>query len=172
MSGIEVVPLLINYKTLEEFQNFKEVGAQELSMQEELEENIMENDSRSPFYGIYFGDRLVARMCLYTITGKYDRFFDPPQDYLELWKLEVLEPYRGRGFGEELVNYAKSFDLPVKTNARQRSDDFWLKMGFEPAEYNPVRDRGENPYVWYPKGVQPQKAEEVTAEPPLSDTES
>ncbi|MFB5660667.1 N-acetyltransferase [Alteribacillus sp. HJP-4] len=157
MTHVEVKRLLVNYKTLEEFQNFKEVGAQELSMKEELEENIIENDSQSPFYGVYYGNRLVARMCLYKINGKHDRYFDPPQDYLELWKLEVLEPYRGRGYGKAMVDHAKSFDLPVKTNARQRSDDFWEKMGFEAVSYNPERDRGQNPFVWYPKGVQPQE---------------
>ncbi|SDG94762.1 Acetyltransferase (GNAT) domain-containing protein [Alteribacillus persepolensis] len=156
MANYQVQRLLVNYKTLEEFDQFKEVGAQELSMKEELEDNIIENDSESPFYGIYYGDRLVARMCLYKINKKYDQYFNPPQDYLELWKLEVLKPYRGQGFGTALVNHAKSFQLPVKTNARRRSDDFWEKMGFEAAEYNPVRDRGENPYVWYPEGVQAQ----------------
>ncbi|MDQ0299030.1 GNAT superfamily N-acetyltransferase [Salibacterium salarium] len=157
MSKQDVKRLLVNYKTLEEFQNFKEIGVQELSMKEELEENIIENDSESPFYGIYYGDRLVARMCLYKIDSKFDFYFDPPQNYLELWKLEVLEPYRKLGFGETLVNYAKSFNLPVKTNARQRSDYFWEKMNFESVTYNPDRDRGENPYVWYPEGVQAQK---------------
>ena len=44
----------------------------------------------SPFYGIYFGDKLVARMSLYQINAKFDRYFYPPQNYLELWKLEVL----------------------------------------------------------------------------------
>ncbi|RSL31333.1 N-acetyltransferase [Salibacterium salarium] len=161
MSKHDVKRLLVNYKTLEEFQNFKEIGVQELSMKEELEENIIENDSESPFYGIYYGDRLVARMCLYKIDSKFDFYFDPPQNYLELWKLEVLEPYRELGFGETLVNYAKSFDLPVKTNARQRSDYFWEKMNFEPVTYNPDRDRGENPYVWYPEGVQAQEQSET-----------
>ncbi|MFB4162560.1 N-acetyltransferase [Alteribacillus sp. JSM 102045] len=164
MTKHNVKRLLVNYKTLEEFNNFKEIGAQELSMKEELEENIIENDSESPFYGIYYGDRLVARMCLYKIDQKFDRYFDPPQDYLELWKLEVLEPYRNKGFGESLVDHAKSFNLPVKTNARQRSDRFWEKMGFEAVEYNPERDRGENPYVWYPAGVQAQE------QPDSSDT--
>ena len=49
----------LNYKTLEEFKQFKEYGIQELSMLEDLESNMIENDSNSPFYGIYFGDKLV-----------------------------------------------------------------------------------------------------------------
>lgn len=56
----KVEKLKINYKTLEEFKKFKEYGHQELSMLEDLEANIVENDSDSPFYGIYFGDMLVA----------------------------------------------------------------------------------------------------------------
>ncbi len=157
MVDLTVRPLVINYKTLEEFKKFKEFGIQELSMMEDLQDNIIENDSESPFYGIYYGDKLVARMSLYRIDRKYDRYFDPPQDYLELWKLEVLPQYHNRDYGSTLVNFAKTFNLPVKTNARQGSGDFWEKMGFEAVTYNPERDRGENPYVWYPEGVSEQE---------------
>ncbi|MFP3340782.1 hypothetical protein R0J91_22600, partial [Micrococcus sp. SIMBA_131] len=76
MVDLTVRPLVINYKTLEEFKKFKEFGIQELSMMEDLQDNIIENDSESPFYGIYYGDKLVARMSLYRIDGKYDRYFD------------------------------------------------------------------------------------------------
>ncbi|MCA0174417.1 N-acetyltransferase [Bacillus sp. RAR_GA_16] len=157
MVDLTVRPLVINYKTLEEFRKFKEFGIQELSMMEDLQDNIIENDSESPFYGIYYGDKLVARMSLYRIDGKYDRYFDPPQDYLELWKLEVLPQYHNRDYGSTLVNFAKTFNLPVKTNARQGSGEFWEKMGFEAVTYQPERDRGENPYVWYPEGVTEQE---------------
>lgn len=95
----KVERLLINYKTLEEFKKFKEYGIQELSMLEELQDNIIENDSTSPFYGIYFGDKLVARMSLYQVNGKSNPYFDNRQDYLELWKLEVLPGYQNRGYG-------------------------------------------------------------------------
>ncbi|MCL7746359.1 N-acetyltransferase [Halalkalibacter alkaliphilus] len=158
MYDYEVKRLLVNYKTLEEFKNFREYGSAELSMKGDLESNIIENDSESPFYGIYFGNKLVARMSLYRIDGKYDRYFNPPQDYLELWKLEVLEAYRKQGYGESLVNFAKSFKLPIKTNARQGSANFWEHMGFEAATYDVSRDRGESPYVWYPEGVKEQVA--------------
>lgn len=151
--------LLINFKTLEEFKKFREYGAQELSMLEDLEANIIENDSESPFYGIYFGDKLVARMSLYQINQKYDRYFDPPQDYLELWKVEVLPGYQNQGYGQALIDYAKSFNLPIKTNARKQSHRFWEKMGFEQATYNTERDRGENPFIWSPIGVEEQTLE-------------
>jgi len=147
----KVQRLLVNYKTLEEFKKFKEYGIQELSMTEDLEENIIENDSESPFYGIYFGDKLVARMSLYKKSAKFDHYFTPPQDYLELWKLEVLEPYRNNGYGRELVQYAKSFNLPIKTNPRIQSHEFWSKMGFKSVPYTIERDLGENPLVWIPK---------------------
>ncbi|MCF6093570.1 N-acetyltransferase [Microaerobacter geothermalis] len=153
MNKKEVVRLHINYKTLEEFQKFREYGLQELSMLEDLQQNFIENDSDSPFYGIYEGDTLVARMSLYRIDGKYDRYFKPAQDYLELWKLEVLPDYRNQGYGSALVEYAKSLGHPVKTNARCRSEYFWSTLGFKPVKYNPVRDRGESPYVWLPEGV-------------------
>jgi len=154
--GTKVEKLKINFKTLEEFKRFKEYGLQELSMLEDLEANIMDDDINSPFYGIYYGDKLVARMSLYQIEAKFDRYFYPPQSYLELWKLEVLPDYQGKGFGKQLVEFAKSFGLPIKTNPRMQSRDFWEKMGFTSVEYDMERDRGENPLVWYPQGVEAQ----------------
>ena len=72
----KVERLLVNFKTMEEFKKFKEYGIQELSMLEDLEANIIENNSQSPFYGVYFGDSLVARMSLYQKRSKSDRYFD------------------------------------------------------------------------------------------------
>ena len=154
--GTKVEKLKINFKTLEEFKRFKEYGLQELSMLEDLEANMMDDDINSPFYGIYYGDKLVARMSLYQIDAKFDRYFYPPQSYLELWKLEVLPDYQGKGFGKQLVDFAKSFGLPIKTNPRMQSREFWEKMGFTSVEYDMERDRGENPLVWYPQGVEAQ----------------
>ncbi|MCH6268322.1 MULTISPECIES: N-acetyltransferase [Neobacillus] len=154
--GTKVEKLKVNFKTLEEFKKFKEYGLQELSMFEDLEANMIDNDINSPFYGIYYGDKLVARMSLYQIEAKFDRYFYPPQSYLELWKLEVLQDYQGKDFGRQLVDFAKSFGLPIKTNARMQSRGFWEKMGFSSVDYDMERDRGENPLVWYPEGVEAQ----------------
>ena len=148
--------LKVNYKTLEEFKKFREYGLQELSMLEDLEANIIEDDSVSPFYGIYFGDKLVARMSLYKVEKKFDRYFEPAQDYLELWKLEVIADYQNKGYGKALVEYAKSFGLPIKTNPRVKSKEFWNKLGFSTVSYEMERDLGENPLVWYPQGVKEQ----------------
>lgn len=150
MYPAKVEQLKINYKTLEEFKKFKEYGLQELSMLEDLQANIIDNDSDSPFYGIYFGDKLVARMSLYRVDKKFDKYFNPPQDYLELWKLEVLSDFQRKGFGQALVNFAKTFGLPIKTNPRVKSSEFWSKMGFSAVEYNMERDLGENPLIWKP----------------------
>lgn len=84
MEEIKVERLLVNYKTLEQFTRFAEYGNQELSMREDLQNNFIENDSESPFFGIYHGNELVARMSLYKVSARYDRYFDPPQDYLEI----------------------------------------------------------------------------------------
>ncbi|MDM5328050.1 N-acetyltransferase [Neobacillus sp. CF12] len=156
---MKVQKLKVNFKTLEEFKKFKEYGIQELSMLEDLEANMVDNDSDSPFYGIYFGDKLVARMSLYQIDAKFDRYFYPPQNYLELWKLEVLPEYQGKGYGKKLVEFAKSFGLPIKTNPRVQSRNFWEHMNFTNVEYDMERDRGENPLVWYPEGVEAQHNE-------------
>ncbi|WP_156290437.1 N-acetyltransferase [Oceanobacillus salinisoli] len=153
MDNIKVERLLINYKTLEMFKRFREYGHQELSMMEELQNNIVENNSESPFYGIYYGNNLAARMSLYEVKKEYDHYFDPPQDYLTLWKLEVLPDYRGNGYGRALVDFAKSFQLPIKTNPLVNSHGFWKKMGFQKAQYDMQRDLGENPLIWMPEGV-------------------
>ncbi|MBY8912303.1 N-acetyltransferase [Bacillus sp. YC2] len=147
---LKIERLLINFKTLEEFKRFKEYGMQELSMLEELQDNIIENDSTSPFYGIYFGDKLVARMSLYQVNGSTNPYFDQRQDFLELWKLEVLPGYQKNGYGRALVDFAKSFRMPIRTNSRMKSADFWDKMNFEPVKYDMARDKGENPYIWHP----------------------
>ncbi|MFZ3588033.1 N-acetyltransferase [Bacillus sp. DJP31] len=156
MGSFKVERLRINYKTIEEFKRFKEYGLQELSMLEDLQDNIMENDSESPFFGIYFGEKLVARMSLYRIDKKFDKYFEPAQDFLELWKLEVLSDYQQKGFGRALVNFAKSYQLPIKTNPRVKSQEFWSNLGFTPVSYDMERDLGENPLVWYPEGVKEQ----------------
>lgn len=154
MSQVKIERLLINYKTLAEFKKFKEYGNQELSMQEDLQSNMIEDNSDSPFFGFYYGDTLIARMSLYKVKKKYDRYFDPPQDYLEIWKLEVLPDYRGEKYGTAFVDFAKSFNLPIKTNPRINSHGFWEKMGFKKAQYHMERDLGENPLIWLPQGVE------------------
>lgn len=153
MEQIKVKKLLINYKTLEMFKRFKSYGNQELSMLEDLESNMVENDSESPFYGIYYGNTLAARMSLYKVRAKYNAYFNPAQDYLELWKLEVLPTYREKGYGKALVEFAKKDKLPIKTNPRINSQGFWEEMGFQKAKYEMERDLGQNPYIWMPAGV-------------------
>jgi GNAT superfamily N-acetyltransferase len=151
--AVVIEKLKVNYKTLEEFKKFKEYGIQELSMIEDLEANIIENDSKSPFYGIYFGDKLVARMSMYQISSKYNRYFEPLVDYLEIWKLEVLPDYQGKGYGTALVEFAKQKAMPIKTNPRINSREFWKKMDFNPVSYELDRDLGENPLIWFPEGI-------------------
>lgn len=140
--------LQINYRTLEEFKKFRENGLEELSMLEDLRTNLVEDDCDSPFYGIYEEGKLVARMSLYKIHAKYDQYFTPATGYHELMKLEVLQGYKGKGYGVAMVEYAKTLGLPIKTNVRLGAQDFFLKLGFSPVKYDPVRDRGENPYLW------------------------
>lgn len=154
MQKVKVENLRINYKTLEKFKRFKEYGNQELSMYDDLQNNFIEDDSKSPFYGIYIGESLIARMSLYEVKKKYDYYFDPAQDYLTIWKLEVLPDYQGQGYGKVMVDFAKSFNLPIKTSPRINSQAFWEKMGFQKAQYVMERDLGENPLIWLPDGVQ------------------
>lgn len=153
MTVSKVMPLKINFKTIEDFKKFREYGLEELSMLGDLHENMLEDGANSPFYGIYDEGELIARMSLYKTDAKYDQYFNPPQGYYELFKLEVLPAYRGTKLGTSLVTFAKSLGHPIKTNARNGSHNFWLKMDFQPVKYDPVRDRGENPYIWHPDGL-------------------
>ena len=152
----KVERLLVNFKTLEEFKKFKEYGIQELSMLDDLEANIIENDSQSPFYGIFYGDKLVARMSLYKKDARFDHYFNQSRDFLVLWKLEVLPEYQRKGYGKALVEFAKSLNMPIKTNSRIRSQEFWEKMGFIQVSYDIERDLGENPLIWIPEQEQEQ----------------
>ncbi|MDQ0215229.1 GNAT superfamily N-acetyltransferase [Oikeobacillus pervagus] len=122
--------LKINFKTMEEFNIFKEFGLQELSMLEEIQMNFVEDHTDSPFYGIYYGGKLVARMCLYMREETFEQESTIPKTHLEIWKLEVLSDYQNKGFGRILVDYAKSFHLPIITKPRVKSHDFWKRMGF------------------------------------------
>ncbi|KUP07329.1 hypothetical protein Q75_05595 [Bacillus coahuilensis p1.1.43] len=148
--AFNVEPLKINYRTLEEFKQFHEYGQQELSMLEDLQENIIENNSSSPFYGIYMGDKLVARMSLYRRASEDSDVFETKQKFLELWKLEVLPDYQSRGLGTRLVSYAKDYGIAIKTNSRMKSKDFWEKNGFIAPCYKIERDLGQNPMIWEP----------------------
>lgn len=144
-----VEKLSLNFKTLEEFRRFKKYGLQELSMFEDLQADMIENRIDSPFYGIYYGDTLIARMCLNPVLAKYDSVFGSAQDALEISKLEVLKDYQGRGYGRMLVNFAKSFGMPIRTIPRVNSTDFWNKMGFDFVTYN-----GTDYCVWEPQESQ------------------
>lgn len=147
----QIQRLQINYMTLEEFKKFRENGLEELSMLEDLRANLIEDNAISPFYGIYEDSKLVARMSLYRISAKYNHYFEPATDFYELMKLEVLPGYKGKGYGSALVEYAKTKGLPIKTNVRLGAQDFFLRLGFQAVKYDPVRDRGENPYIWHPQ---------------------
>ena len=68
----------------------------------------------------------VARMSVYQVSGNYNRYF-APVDYLEIWKLEVLPEYQGLGYGTALVNFAKSYRMPIKTNPRETGRSSWKR---------------------------------------------
>lgn len=148
----EVKNLAINYKTAEDFKKFREYGNQELQMNRELEGNMIDADINSPFYGMYIGETLVARMCLYKKEDDDKPIFNPPHDYMVIWKLEVLERYQGNGYGTKLIDYVKSYDMPIKAIVRQNSREFFISRGFEPLEYDIERDLADNALIWYPEG--------------------
>jgi GNAT superfamily N-acetyltransferase len=148
--GLKVENLKINFKTIEEFKSFKEYGLEELSMIEELHISMVEDNTTSPFYGIYYGDRLTARMCLYVREDNLN-LIPTSEKYLEIWKLEVLPEFQQKGLGLLLVEFAKAFRLPIMTKPRVKSQSFWKKMNFVPVSENSTR------LVWDPNAVDTQK---------------
>lgn len=142
----EVVNLRVNYKTLDEFMKFNEFSYGDFSMTEDLKAGIIEDPSESPFYGIYFGGTLVARMSLYRIESLDNQ----GQEYLFLKKLEVLPKYQNKGFGKALVNFAKEFNLPIKTIGKLQAKDFWLKMGFSEIDEQTMKEFDESVFIWIP----------------------
>ncbi|OKL37222.1 N-acetyltransferase [Domibacillus mangrovi] len=147
--GLNVENLKMNFKTIEEFKSFKEYGLEELSMLEELHISMVEDNTTSPFYGIYYGDRLAARMCLYVREDKLN-LIPTSEKYLEIWKLEVLPAFQHKGFGLMLVEFAKSFHLPIMTKPRVKSQSFWKKMNFVPVSETSTR------LIWDPNAVDTQ----------------
>ncbi|HZG71605.1 MAG TPA: N-acetyltransferase [Chondromyces sp.] len=129
--AVKVENLKMNFKTMEEFKQFREYGLQELSLLEELQYTMVEDHTSSPFYGIYFGNKLVARMCLYVRKDSFHLLSENEEEYLEIWKLEVLPNHQHKGYGRMLVDFAKGFKLPIMTKPKVKSHDFWRKMGFE-----------------------------------------
>lgn len=144
----EIVRLEINYKTEELFENFREFGNENLYMIEELNGQIIDASSDSPFYGIFVGETLAARMALLRKGDVEESYFPEFDDYLLLWKLEVLPKYQSRGYAKDLINFAKSFDLPIKAIARNQSKEYLLKQDFEDVESkNP---EGHDVLIWQP----------------------
>ncbi len=52
-----------------------------------------------------------------------------------------------------LLLFIKKFGLPVKTNARCRSDEFWRKMGFQPAHSRSCSRPWRKSFCMAPAGV-------------------
>lgn len=103
----EVKHLQINYKTDELFADFREFGNKNLYMIEELKGQMIDASSDSPFYGIFVGNKLVMRMALLDKGEVEETYFPNSNDYILLWKLEVLDTYQRRGYAKQLLNFAK-----------------------------------------------------------------
>lgn len=139
----------INYKTDELFENFRETSNPNLALIDEFAGEMIDASSESPFYGIFVGEKIAARMALYENGEVEEQYFPDYNHYLILWKLEVLPDYQSRGLGTDLVNFAKDKHLPIKAIARNQSKDFFVRHGFKDVEAkNP---EGYDVLIWEPK---------------------
>ena len=109
---------------------------------------MIDASSDSPFYGIYVGDRLGARMALYRKGEVEEVYFSDFDDYNVLWKLEVLRDFQGRGYGKALLDFAKEQGQPIKVIARNQSKDFFIKQGFKDIELQ--NKDGHDVLIWTP----------------------
>ncbi|MEQ7790779.1 N-acetyltransferase [Staphylococcus nepalensis] len=138
----------INYKTDELFEDFRNFGNEDLYLVDELRGEMIDASSDSPFYGIYIGDRLGARMALYRKGEVEEVYFSDFDDYNVLWKLEVLRDFQGRGYGKALLDFAKEQGQPIKVIARNQSKDFFIKQGFKDIELQ--NKDGHDVLIWTP----------------------
>lgn len=138
----------INYKTDELFEDFRNFGNEDLYLVDELRGEMIDASSDSPFFGIYVGDRLGARMALYRKGEVEDVYFSDFNDYNILWKLEVLRDFQGRGYGKALLDFAKEQGQPIKVIARNQSKNFFIKHGFEDIEQQ--NKDGHDILIWTP----------------------
>lgn len=144
----EVKSLGINYKTDELFEDFRNFGNEDLYLVDELRGEMIDASSDSPFYGIYVGDRLGARMALYRKGEVEEQHFPDFEDYNIIWKLEVLRDFQDRGYGTTLLDFAKKQGLPIKVIARNQSKEFFIKQGF--TDLNETNKDGHDVLVWTP----------------------
>lgn len=138
----------INYKIDELFEDFRNFGNEDLYLVDELRGEMIDASSDSPFYGIYVGDRLGARMALYRKGEVEEVYFSDFDDYNVLWKLEVLRDFQGRGYGKALLDFAKEQGQPIKVIARNQSKDFFIKQGFKDIELQ--NKDGHDVLIWTP----------------------
>ena len=68
----------------------------------------------------FVGNKLVARMALLDKGEVEETYFPNSNDYILLWKLEVLDTYQRRGYAKQLLNFAKE-KKPIKAIARNNS---------------------------------------------------
>ncbi|MDH9160334.1 MULTISPECIES: N-acetyltransferase [Staphylococcus] len=139
----------INYKTDELFEDFRNFGNEDLYLVDELRGEMIDASSDSPFYGVYVGDRLGARMALYRKGEVEEVHFPEYDDYNIIWKLEVLRDFQDRGYGTALLNHAKVQGLPIKVIARNQSKDFFIKQGFK--DLGETNKDGHDVLIWSPE---------------------
>lgn len=77
-----------------------------------------------------------------------ETYFPDCEDYILLWKLEVLEKYQGRGYAKNSSTSLRKKTNQLKAIARNNSKDYFLKQGFEDVEAkNP---EGHDILIWKP----------------------
>lgn len=145
----EVKHLEINYKTDELFEAFREFGNKDLYMVEELQGQMM----RCQFWITILWHLSRWKPCCpngFTKKGDVEEIYFPEfDDYLLLWKLEVLDNYKNKGYGQSLIDYAKSYNMPIKAIARQNSKEFLMNQDFE--DVHAKNPEGHDVLVWAPK---------------------
>lgn len=146
---VEIKRLEINYKTDELFEAFREYGNKDLYMVDEFQGQMIDASSETPFYGIFHGDNLVARMALLRKGDVEELYFPDYDNYILLWKLEVLPEYQHHGYGRALIDFAKEKGLPIKAIGRNQLKDFFTKLGFE--DVNAKNPEGHDVLIWSPK---------------------
>ena len=77
---------------------------------------MIDASSDSPFWNFCW--KLVARMALLDKGEVEETYFPNSNDYILLWKLEVLDTYQRRGYAKQLLNLKKIKPSYCRNNSK------------------------------------------------------
>ena len=63
-------------------------------------------------------------------------------------EIRSIRKYQNRGYSKQLIDFAKSFNLPIKAIARNNSKSYFENQGF--TDVNAKNPEGHDVLIWQP----------------------